>query len=95
MQDDVFFMSFDHVATQRVMRLAPNFPSLVTCGCRLANEMTYLKGINADGSNHSVDWWTPGSIDEFIDNADSDEEYIYGSPSHSSSINSMTSPPGD
>jgi glycerophosphoryl diester phosphodiesterase len=57
MEQQVLFMSFDHVAVERIKLVAPDIPGLVICGCRLAQELNYLRNIGADGSNQGMDRW--------------------------------------
>jgi glycerophosphoryl diester phosphodiesterase len=59
LEQRVVFASFDHVAIQRIKRIAPHIAAIITSGARLAEEPDYVRRLSADGSNHSVLWWTP------------------------------------
>lgn len=65
MARDVVFTSFDHVAIRRIKAVAPDIAAVVTLGARLAGELDYVRRVGADGSNHSLLWWTPELVDAY------------------------------
>lgn len=65
MEHEVLLMSFDHVSIGRAKQHTNDIAALVVSGARLANEVDYLRAINADGSNHSPLWWTSEAVSRF------------------------------
>lgn len=65
LERDVVFTSFDHLAIRRLKQIAPRMAALVTLGARLVDELDYVRRVGADGSNHSLAWWTPELVDAY------------------------------